>query len=124
MAKNNLTPEQDIAVREFFAKVAIVTDILPGNPADMVTVRNVCMSLLNYTITPDGRFIAKDSKRSFKYGTKVEEVGGPCEWEADYRKAQRESTDEVIASVNPVKASTGKSSAYSKIRQALFSKDL
>jgi hypothetical protein len=124
MAQNNLTPEQDIIVREFFAKVALVPDILEGNPADMITVRNVCLILLNYELTQDGRFIERKSVRTARWGTAPENMGGACEWEDDYRSATRSATDEPIKIESPVETSTSKPSTYSKIRKAIFPEDV
>jgi len=83
MAKNNLTPQQDVATRQFYVLVALKL----GEQASSRALKQMCLDLLNYDLTQDGRFIEKDAGRSYRWGTKPEDIGGPCEWVDDYKRA-------------------------------------
>jgi len=84
MANNKLTPQQDIATRQFFVLVAQRAE---HDPSELAIAARICLSLLNYEVTANGRFIEKGSTVPGVYGTHPDELGGACEWLDDYKRA-------------------------------------
>lgn len=124
MAKNILTPEQDLLTREFFLAVAAKADgLLISNPAYARQLRAIVLLLLNYQPGPDGGFIEKGTvlhrSLSGKSQGKVED-----EWPADAAAAQKAFDNEANNDPNTSEASTGESSEDTPIRQTLLPEDL
>lgn len=129
MAKHAMTPKQDLLVREFYVEVAMsAEDIMPGQPGYARQLRAICMSLLNYDQLAGGAFVTKGTQVTVAYGTDADYSKYPCEWEADYDAAVAAIAvgdgDVPSNSTDTSEASTSKPSTYSKVREALFPKDV
>jgi hypothetical protein len=126
MAKNNLTPEQDVLTREFYVQVALAPNTLPDNPALKRQLGAICLNMLNYNRLTDGRFISKGKKIKMAYGQQPSLEEYPDEWAEDYQAALQGMEKEEITLENKGenKADSSKSSKSSKIWKALFPKDV
>lgn len=87
MAKNDLTPLQDVTTREFLVEVALAENVLDNNPATKRRLLNTLYQLLNYQRLRDGRFVSKDAKLTYKLGGEVSMKDYPDEWSSDYARA-------------------------------------
>ena len=68
MAKNNLTPEQDLLTRRFYVEVAEKAEaLLPDAPVNARNLRATLLMLLNYIQLPSGAFVeaGTDINRAF-----------------------------------------------------------
>ena len=124
MAKNSLTPEQDLITREFFLLVADKAEgLLPGAPAYGRQLRAICLLLLNYDVNPTGGFMEKGSviTRTFHgndYGDIVDE------WPADAARAQARFDNEATDNTDTSEASTSESSEDTEVREAVLPQDV
>ena len=87
MAKNSLTPLQDVATREFLINVALAENVFNNHPTSKKRLIGMLYELLNYQRLPDGRFISKDKKIKYLLGGGVSPTEYPDEWDADYDNA-------------------------------------
>ena len=130
MAKNNLTPQQDLITRQFLTEVATAENILPDTPGLRRQLYAILLTMLNYDRLTDGRFITKGKKVTYPYMGMPSLEEYPDEWEADYvrtLKALKIYGDEVSYEVdvkNPDKADSGKPTKNTSVWKALFSKDV
>ena len=126
MAKNDLTPSQDIVTREFFVRVALAPNALPANKALKRQLSAICLELLNYNRLSDGRFISKDKEISMAYGTQPNLEDYPDEWDEDYEAALQGLEAEAAASKGQSRdqAYSGKSAKDTKVWKTLLSKNL
>jgi hypothetical protein len=116
VAKNALTPEQDILVRRFYVEVAEVAEgLLPDSPASARTLRGVLLQLLNYDQLPSGAFIEKGKDISIPYGS-TDYSAYPCEWEKDFEKA--------INNLGSDQTSTSEPAPNTTLWEAVLPKDL
>lgn len=128
MANNPLTAQQDLLVREFYVEVAEKAEaLLPNSPVFARQLRSICLLLLNYDQIASGAFITKGTVVQMPYGSQ-DFSAYPDEWAADFDAAvaaiaQGES-DEAGYDTNTSEASASEPSTYSKVREALFPKDV
>ena len=122
MAKNNLTPQQDIATREFWALVASGESLFPGNPADWITLQKIVLKLLNYEVTTDGRYVEAGGRSSYRWGTNPAD-DRPDEWESDYQRAL-EACNEDDNSADTAASDSGEPSSDTPVREAVLSEDV
>ncbi len=118
MALNNLTPEQDIATREFYDIVAAAPSYLQDSPAHRRQLIAILLEALNYNQLPNGAFVSKDTNVQVAFGSK-DYSQYPDEWDADKERA--------VASINSkdtAKASTSSKTKNTKVREAVLSKDV
>jgi hypothetical protein len=87
MARNELTPEQDVTTREFLVEVALAENAFSEHPALKRTLIGYCYKLLGYQRLPDGRFISEDINVKYKLGGTISFANYPDEWEKDYQNA-------------------------------------
>ena len=118
MAKNNMTPEQDIITREFFTAVVQDTNLFPQNPAMQRSLYSYVLHLLNYDLI-DGAYVEKGKTTSRRYG---EAATVTCEWNADTRRAQ-EALNEDSGSGED-EADSSKSSTDTEVREAVLREDV
>lgn len=102
MAKNNLTPEQDLLTRRFYVEVAERSGLIPDSAVAMRTLRAILLELLNYDQLPNGNFVEKGKARTVKFGQSLDL---PNEWPADTRRAE-----DAVKRFSSDYTSTGKSS--------------
>ena len=126
MAKNNLTPMQDVLTREFLKLVLLEDNVLPDHPSIKKQVIAAVYSMLNYDRLGDGRFITKGKKVKMPFGTQPSLEEYPDEWQADYERAVEElEKAEAAANIKDSdEADSGQPTPYTALRQALFSKDV
>jgi hypothetical protein len=122
MAKNNLTPEQDIITREFFNIVASNEDLFPQNPAMQRQLCAVIIShLLNYEVV-GGKFIESGTRpaRSL-YNNEALDVA--CEWRRDHKKAL-EAINGPNNDTSTDEADSSEPASRPTLRQTLLRKDV
>lgn len=85
MSVNDLTPQQDIATRQFF--MLVVQDLVKKNPSLARALTISCLDLLNYDLI-DGKFVTRvtDHARVRPYGNS-DFKDLKCEWVKDYTAA-------------------------------------
>jgi len=124
MGKNSLTPQQDIITRQFYV---LVTQQANHDPSELRQAGRICINLLNYQVTGDGRFLAKDPEatRTIKFGEALSEIPGECEWDSDYKRALKAGGKDAQAnnkdSVAPDRSEQTKDSP---LRKALLREDV
>ena len=87
MAKNELTPLQDVATREFLLDVALAENVFGNHPSLKRQLIGLLYELLNYQRLTDGRFVSKDKKITYKLGGSPSHEEFPDEWAKDYENA-------------------------------------
>lgn len=121
MAKNKLTPQQDIITRQFFQ---LVTQRAEHDPDELRTAQTICMNLLNYECTPDGRFVERDSRDFYPFGDKPVN-DGPCEWLDDYKVALKQGgKDARLNTRDSFAPNSGEQSKDTEIREAVLREDV
>lgn len=133
MAKNNLTPLQDVLTREFLIEVADAENVFSNNPARKRTLIGLMYELLNYQVLADGRCVSKDKKVTFQLGGPPSHEKYPNEWDEDYnlalsllkgetraKKKERPTADDNYT----YEADSGEQTKNPSLWKALFSKDL
>lgn len=118
MAKNRMTPEQDILTREFYSTVATDPKLFPDSPIDQRSLAGILLRLLNYTVI-DGKFCSPERVSTRKYGEPVQVT---CEWDEDTRRALEALNEGNSGSEN--KADSGKSAKDSEVREAVLREDV
>lgn len=116
MATNNLTPTDDLLVREFYTKILGNADLFTGRDVGRKQALRLCLDLLNYTIV-DGKFIARDRQISYPFGRRPEVE---CEWEEDTRRAQ----DEANQGNSTGEADSSEPTESAEVREAVLSEDV
>ena len=92
MAKNNLTPEQDLLARAFYEQIGLNAEaFLPNHPATARQLRAIVLDMLGYIQLPTGARVAKETEIKGRFGTNIYE-GYEDEWEADKAKAAAEAS--------------------------------
>lgn len=126
MAKNDLTPLQDVITREFLVEVALAENTLPANPAMKKSLIGTCYNLLNYDRLGDGRFITKGTKIKMSFGLQPSTEDYPDEWNEDYQAALQALEEESASTdgADSNKANRRFPSKDSKVRKTIFSKDV
>lgn len=116
MAKNAMTPDQDILTRRFFIEVAEKAEsIIPDAAASARQLRAILLMMLNYDQTPDGKFVEKGVLRTRPFGNN-DFSAYECEWEKDFEAAIRRDDDQANDTVEgTTEASTREPTARSKI---------
>lgn len=90
MAKNSLTPEQDLLTRKFYEEVAVLSeDFLTDAPATGRQLRAILLEILGYRQLPTGARISKTTKVKGEFGSDMLE-GYADEWYEDATKAKAE----------------------------------
>ena len=115
MAKNNLSPEQDVLTREFYVKVATDDSLFPSNPAQARQLRAVIISLLGYAIV-QGKFVSPEKVNSRSYFSQADYED---EWMIDYKAALAalEGADEATENdTSEDEADSGESTEGSEVR--------
>ena len=123
MAKNKLTPQQDIVTRQFFVLVAQGAN---HDESELKRLREICLNLLNYECTTDGRFIAQQAApRTRPWGSGPEAVGGACEWLDDFKPAIKQGgKDARTNNQDSFTPRSSKSAKNPKVFQAVLPKDV
>lgn len=118
MAKNLMTPEQDLLTREFYSTVANDSTLFPSNPVLQRNLVSTCLTLLNYDYI-SGCYVEKAQART--RGLQGE-VRVTCEWATDAQRAM-EAVDE--------SDSSGEDETYSseppkdsEVRETILREDL
>jgi hypothetical protein len=133
MAKNELTPEQDVLTREFLVDVALSENAFSDHPALKRTLIGYCYRLLGYQRLPDGRFISEHINVKYKLGGTISLEDYPDEWQKDYAnalmKAGKGELDErqkgfTFNSDSTNETDSGKQTKDTPLWKTLFSKDL
>jgi len=117
MAKNNLTPMQDIAVRKFYTQVVQDTKstVWAGAEAARKAAEIACLELLNYYLY-EGKYVSKDKVQPTTYGHKQDLE---CEWEADTLAAEA-GIYEANNNSDTNQADSGQSSESAEVREAIL----
>ena len=128
MATNNLTPEQDLLVREFYVEIGMkADDLFAAAPTSARNLRSLLLELLNYDQIANGAYITKGTVVKMEFGTK-DLSAYPDEWAADYDRSVAAialgETDEADSVEDDVEASTGSPSSNTSLRETLFPKDV
>lgn len=128
MAKNNLTPLQDLLVREFYVDVAVEAEkLLPGAPAFARQLRSICLLLLNYDQIGSGVFVTKGTEIKVPYGSS-DFTAYPDEWAVDFDTALTAISigegNETSDDTDKGEASTSEPSEDSTVREAVLPKDV
>jgi len=118
VAKNNLTPEQDLITRRFFT--AVLQDVKTDDPVGGRRASGYCLKLLGYA-NVHGKFVSVDKLDGLTY-TMGGDLNAECEWEDDTRKVENEVKSNKGS--NKDKANRSKSSKDTALWKAVFSKDL
>lgn len=121
MAKNNLTPEQDLIVREFYEKVVLPDPGLFVN-ANLTQRQalHLCLNLLGYVVV-QGKHISVDKWKatSYKFGGSTESVY------VDEYDTDKEAAHEAANKDTPrPETDSGKPSESPSVRQTIFRKDV
>lgn len=113
MAKNNLTPEQDLLTREFFQRVASDESLFPDDPVGRRNMLACIVRLLGYTGT---------TNKTVRFGqTSVSDITE--EWAADEARA-REALNEASNGADSDEANSGESPESSEVRETVLREDL
>lgn len=118
MAKNRMTPEQDILTREFYSMVANDPSLFPNEPIDQRSLHGILLKLLNYTII-DGKFVTPEKVSTRKYG---EPVQASCEWDADTKRVLEALNESDSGSED--EADSGVATEDSEVREAILREDV
>lgn len=133
MAKNELTPHQDVLTREFLVDVVMAENSLSNHPSLKRQLIGLCYELLNYQRLQDGRFISKDKKITHLLGQAPSKEEFPDEWAKDYQNAltklgRGDEWDEKGTATSDdhytYEADSGKSTKNPPLWKTLFSKDV
>jgi len=128
MAKNVLTPRQDLLTREFYVEVAErVEHMLPDSPAYGRQLRAILLLLLNYDRIKSGAFIEKGQSVQIEFGSN-DYSAYPDEWAADYDAAVAaiaigEGNEEDYGT-DTSEASASEQAEDSALREAVLSEDV
>lgn len=115
MAKNNLTPEEDLLTREFYATIAARGDqFFSGSPASARQLRAILLLLLNYDQLPNGTFVTR--------GTKIDVPFGSNDY-SKYKDEWMEDLAKSLAAVEISKNEANKDNDTSKARASEPSED-
>lgn len=118
MAINNLTPEQDLATREFFRVVVKDNTYLALSPASRKSLIGSLLTALNYNWLPNGSFVSKGTVISMPYGS-TDYSKYPDEWVADEERAR-----ENIDTKDTIEASASSESSDTEVREAVLPEDV
>ena len=123
MAKNKLTPQQDVATRQFYVLVAQGAN---HDEADLKKLRSICLNLLNYDVTADGRYITRQAApRTRPWGSGPEAVGGECEWLDDFKSAIKQGgKDARLNNKDSFTPHRSKSAPNTKVWKAVLPEDV
>jgi len=124
MAKNVLTPAQDLLVREFYLNIALHIEAwLPSTPVAGRMLRRTLLDLLNYDQIGSGAYITKGTSVSIKYGTR-DYSAYPNEWDDDVRRAEEALLNEEDNNTDTSEAGASESSQDTEIRETVLSEDV
>jgi len=118
MAKNRMTPEQDLLTRQFFAEVSQDPSLFPDTPVTQRDLIRTLLYLLNYQVI-DGKFVEKSKsvKRPYMGTAQVD-----CEWDADVRRAEEALNEGNSGSQD--EADSGEPSTDTEVREAVLRQDV
>ena len=95
MAKNNLSPAQDILTRRFYQEVCLQgEEFFPNSAGKPRRLRGLVLDLLGYMVLPNGARVDKNLKISQKFG------------EADYSQYPDEWNDDIRARAEEIRGET------------------
>ena len=136
MATNNLTPKQDMVVRDFYTKVLSQEDLFPEDPVSRMQAIGLCRRLLGYVVV-EGKHVSRELAHTLsrKLGQKTECVD---EWATDagramaalydarpsIRASRREAKYEKDTDTDTSEADSGVKAKGPSIWKALLSKDV
>ena len=127
MAKNVLTPEQDLLTRQFYVEVAQKAEaLLPNTPAFGRQLRAILLLLLNYDLLPSGAFVTKGTKVKKAFGS-TDYSAYKDEWATDLGVALADveiNKNEANNNTDPSEASTRESSEDTKVRETVLPEDV
>ncbi len=127
MAKNVLTPEQDLLTRQFYVEIAQVTEaLLPNTPAFGRQLRSILLLLLNYDLLPNGVFVTKGTTVTKKLGSE-DYSAYPDEWVTDLGRALADveiNKHEANNNTDTSEASTSEPSKNTEVRETVLPKDV
>lgn len=112
MAKNNLTPSQDVLTREFYEEVAAQTEGVDGR-----RLRGILLDLLGYQVLANGNRVSKDIEPKIPFGSGTAGLDKyPDEWRADLHRALEALEDEAVNNNNTDQADSGEPSPNTEVR--------
>lgn len=117
MAKNQLTPEQDLITRQFYKDVVISGNALVNSPAHKRQLRAIVLELLNYDQLPNGSFVEKGKNITYTFGKEADYSKFPDEWEEDEKRAKEAVANNGDSSSS---SSTSQSAKSAKVREAVL----
>lgn len=122
MAKNNLTPEQDLITRAFFQEVLSDDRLFADTSVGRNKARALCLNLLNYAMI-HGKFVEfkRASKLTHSLGRQPE---AECEWNEDTKRTVKEFTRASASGEDSSKANSSKSPEGAALWKAIFPKDV
>lgn len=116
-----LTNKQEMIVRDFYSEVLPDDTVFLGAvTANRNAASNLCLELLGYTIY-NGKHIRVNSLPKLHYGQVVEVED--C-WEEDTKACMEALANETDSDTGPDEADNSESPKGTKVRKALFSKDV
>ena len=116
MAKNILTPEQDLLTRHFFVIVGErIEALLPNSPASGRTLRGILLQLLNYDQLPSGAFVTAGTPITRSLGDNTYS-SYPSECEDDYQRALEELDNEGGQNTDSSEASSSVEAEDTEVR--------
>lgn len=133
MAKNNLTPQQDILTRDFLMQVALADNVFDNHSASKKRLVGALYKLLNYQRLADGRFVDASKDVMYKFGQAPSYERFPCEFDTDYKAAEakiegymNELQEELFTDNDSGsdEADSSESSEGTEVREAVLSKDV
>ncbi len=127
MAKNVLTPEQDILTRQFYVEVAQKAEaLLPNTPAFGRQLRAILLLLLNYDQLPSGAFVTKGTTITKAFGS-VDYSSYTDEWVTDLGEALADvemRKHEANKSTDTSEASASEPCEDTEVRETVLPEDV
>lgn len=127
MKNNNLTPSQDLLVREFWEQIAVKAEaLMPSTPAYARQSRAICLLLLNYDLLPGGRYVKKGTKINIRFGSN-DYSAYKCQWEADRQEAYDElKANQIIDDLvnDTPETSASESTEDTEVRETILPEDV
>ena len=115
---NNLKPEQDLLVRQFFVDVVQDDSVFPDAKSNQRALTTICLGLLNYVVV-DGKFVSPENLKSTTYGQKVEYED---EWIKDTKAVQERMHADT--SDDPAETDSGEQTESSEVRETVLREDV
>lgn len=119
MAKNNLKPEVDLVIRDFFEYMQGDPSILGDSPARRRSLLGTLVDLLGYKQLPNGAFVSKDLEIKMPFGS-----SDYSRYPDEYAEDKEKALEATSMDTSGPEASASEPSEDTEVREAVLSEDV